>query len=160
MNPLSLVVRNGCAAFSWFMVVFGVNIVVHGYMTPGGGFQGGAIIATCTALLLVAYGGRKLLSCVYEKVYDAFDEFGLLAFLLLAFLGFPNSFFYNFLVKPFTVAGESTASAIPEAGTIALMSIAVGFEVTGALSLIILTMFKGVRFFRAGSPEEELGHDR
>lgn len=157
MNPLSIVVRTTCDLFAWFMVVFGANVLVHGYMSPGGGFQGGAIIATFTVFLLVAYGGKKMLAWVNEKVFDLFDEVGLLLFFLLAFLGFPVSFFFNFLSKPLA---ENTAGAlIPGAGTIALMSIAVGLEVTGALSLIILTMYKGIRFFRTGSMEEELGHD-
>jgi len=158
MNPLSLVVRTTCDFFAWFMIIFGVNVVVHGYMTPGGGFQGGAIIATFAVFFLVAYGGRKMLAWVNEKVYDLFDEIGLVLFFLLAFWGLPTSFFFNFFAKPFT---ESSVTAIiPGAGTIALMSIAVGFEVSGAISLIILTMYKGIRIFRTESQELETGYER
>jgi len=157
MNPLSIVVRTVCDLFAWFMIVFGVNVLVHGYMTPGGGFQGGAITATFMAFLLVAYGGRKVLGWAKNALYDLFEEIGLLAFLLLALWGFPNSFFYNSFVKPF-VGGE--VMIVPECGTIALMSIAVGLEVVGALSLIILTMFRGIRMFQGSSLEMEIGHDR
>ena len=155
MNPLSVVVRTGCDLFAWFMVVFGVNVLVHGYMTPGGGFQGGAIIATFTAFLLVAYGGRKLLGWANEKIFDLFEEVGLLAFFLLAFMGFPVTFFYNYLVKPLSAGG-----VVPPAGTTALMSIAVGLEVSGALSMVILTMYRGIRMFETAPMEEEIGHDR
>ncbi len=155
MNPLSVVVRTGCDLFAWFMVVFGVNVLVHGYMTPGGGFQGGAIIATFTAFLLVAYGGRKMHGWANEKIFDLFEEVGLLAFFVLAFMGFPITFFYNYLVKPLSAGG-----VIPPAGTTALMSIAVGLEVTGALSMIILTMFRGIRMFETVPMKEEFGHDR
>ena len=155
MNPLSVVVRTGCDLFAWFMVVFGVNVLVHGYMTPGGGFQGGAIIATFTAFLLVAYGGRKLLGWANEKIFDLFEEVGLLAFFLLAFMGFPVTFFYNYLVKPLSAGG-----VVPSAGTTALMSIAVGLEVSGALSMVILTMYRGIRMFETAPMEEEIGHDR
>ena len=155
MNPLSVVVRTGCDLFAWFMVVFGVNVLVHGYMTPGGGFQGGAIIATFTAFLLVAYGGRKLLGWANEKIFDIFEEVGLLAFFLLAFMGFPVTFFYNYLVKPLSAGG-----VVPPAGTTALMSIAVGLEVSGALSMVILTMYRGIRMFETAPMEEEIGHDR
>lgn len=157
MNPLSIVVRTGCDLFAWFMIVFGVNVLVHGYVSPGGGFQGGAIIATFMAFLVVAHGGRKVFAWANEKVYDLFDEIGLLAFFTLAFLGFPISFFYNFLAQPL---GSEATWIIPGAGTTVLMSIAVGLEVTGALSLIILTMYKGIRMFRMDPMEEELGHDR
>lgn len=155
MNPLSVVVRTGCDLFAWFIVVFGVNVLVHGYMTPGGGFQGGAIIATFTAFLLVAYGGRKLLGWANEKIFDLFEEVGLLAFFFLAFMGFPVTFFYNYLVKPLAAGG-----VVPPAGTTALMSIAVGLEVSGALSMVILTMYRGIRMFETAPMEEEIGHDR
>lgn len=157
MNPLSIVVRTVCDLFAWFMIVFGVNVLVHGYMTPGGGFQGGAIMATFMAFLVVAYGGKRALEWAKTMVYDLFEEVGLLVFMLLALWGFPNSFFYNSLVKPF-VGGAGMI--VPECGTIALMSIAVGLEVVGALSLIILTMYRGIRMFGGDPLEMEIGHDR
>jgi len=161
LRPLSVVVRTGCDFFAWFMIVFGVNIVLHGYMTPGGGFQGGAIIATFLVFLLVAYGGKKVLSWANETIYEIlFEELGLLCFFILAFLGLNNSFFYNFLAVPLGTVSSGILSIFPSSGTTALMSVAVGIEVTGALSLVILTMFKGIRLFIQNPPEEELGHDR
>ena len=59
MNPLSVVVRTICDIFAWFMGIFGAYIIIHGHLTPGGGFQGGAVVATMAAFLLVAYGGKR-----------------------------------------------------------------------------------------------------
>ena len=158
MQPLSLIVRVGCDLFAWFMLVFGVNVIIHGYMSPGGGFQGGAIAATFIVFLLVAYGSRKVHSWVNEGIYDVvFYELGLLSFILLAFFGLPASFFYNYLGTPL---GTASSGMVPGAGTIFFMSIAVGIEVTGALSLVILTMHRGIRLFSESPMEEELGHDR
>ncbi len=36
-----------------FMLMFGVYIIIHGHLSPGGGFQGGAILAT--AVLITYY---------------------------------------------------------------------------------------------------------
>ena len=36
------------------LVVFGAYIFVHGHLSPGGGFQGGAVIASAVMLLLLA----------------------------------------------------------------------------------------------------------
>ena len=158
MNPLSLIVRVGCDLFAWFMLVFGTNVIIHGYMSPGGGFQGGAIAATFIVFLLVAWGSRRVHSWVNEGIYDVlFDELGLLSFIILAFLGLPTSFFFNYLGAPL---GSASTGLFPAAGTIFLMSIAVGIEVTGALSLVILTMHRGIRLFSESPMEEELGHDR
>ena len=157
MNPLSVVVRTVCDLFAWFMIVFGVNVLLHGYVTPGGGFQGGAIIATFIAFLLVAYGGRRVASRVNDRLFDLFEEVGLLVFFILAFLGLPVTFFFNFLAKPLA---ESAGGFIPGVGTVALMSVAVGLEVTGALSLIILTMHRGFRMFWGVDLEPATGQDR
>ncbi|HCL78529.1 MAG TPA: sodium:proton antiporter [Synergistaceae bacterium] len=159
MKPLSLIVRTGCNLFAWFMLVFGVNVVVHGYASPGGGFQGGAIVATFIAFLLVSYGGEKIHSWVNEKIYDLIlEETGLLLFITLAFMGLPTSFFYNFFTIPWE-AYQQTGRLFPQ-GTTAIMSIAVGIEVAGALSMVILSMFKGIRLVSDRQIEEEPGHDR
>jgi len=157
VNPLSVVVRTVCDLFAWFMIVFGVNVLLHGYVTPGGGFQGGAIIATFTAFLLVAYGGKRVAARVNNKLFDLFEEIGLIVFFILAFLGFPITFFFNFMARPLA---ESASGILPGVGTVALMSAAVGLEVTGALSLIILTMHKGIRMFKVEPLEQETGHER
>jgi len=39
-----------------FIIIFGLNITLFGHLTPGGGFQGGAIIATGVALVFIAMG--------------------------------------------------------------------------------------------------------
>ena len=57
MNPLSVIARTVCNLFAWFLAVFGLYVIVHGHLTPGGGFQGGAVVATFMAFLLVAHGG-------------------------------------------------------------------------------------------------------
>jgi len=42
------------------IVLFGVYIFVHGHLTPGGGFQGGAVVASGVLLLLLADKDRPL----------------------------------------------------------------------------------------------------
>ena len=160
MRPLSVVVRTGCDLFAWFLIVFGANVIIHGDVTPGGGFQGGAVTATFITLLLVAYGGKKVFSWVRPAIFNGMLVFGLMLFFLLGLMGFPNSFFYNFIAVPHEVVQATGHGVIPPSGTIALMDIAVGIEVAGALSIIVLSMFRGIRIFREGPMEEESGHDR
>ncbi len=160
MKPLSVVVRTGCDMFAWFLVVFGAYVIIHGDVTPGGGFQGGAIVATFVALLLVAHGGEKVLGWIKLDIYNGFLTTGLLLFLLLAFSGMGNAFLYNFLAVPEAVAQAGGAHGIiPPSGTIALMDIAVGLEVAGGLTLIIMYMFKGSNMTNISEIGGETGHD-
>ena len=97
MNPLSVVVRTICNVFAWFMIVFGSYVIVHGHLSPGGGFQGGAIVATFMVLLLVAHGGKRFLDWL-EKGCLAAESIGLLIFLGADFRNM-TTFFITFWQK-------------------------------------------------------------
>ncbi|NLH94683.1 MAG: sodium:proton antiporter [Synergistaceae bacterium] len=164
MNPLSVVARTVCNLFAWFLAVFGIYVIVHGHLTPGGGFQGGAVVATFMAFLLVAHGGRKMQSWVRKELFTLMECIGLTVFISAGLLGMSNTFFFNFLAKAGGLFGSTVPlgpnpGALNTSGTIALMNLSVGLEVVGGLSMILLYMFSGVH------PEEpfgreETGHDR
>jgi multicomponent Na+:H+ antiporter subunit B len=124
LNALSLVLAGP-------LLVLGMYIVSHGHITPGGGFQGGVVVAAAPLLIFLA-GGYLVLTRVAPHVAAEIVEAGGAAGYGLIGLGgliFAGIFFTNFidLGKPGTLLS---------AGTIPLSSIAVGFEVTGAFVLI------------------------
>jgi len=51
----SSLVRTGAKILFPLMLVLGLYVFIHGHLTPGGGFQGGAIIATGFLLMLITY---------------------------------------------------------------------------------------------------------
>ena len=55
--PSSSLVRTGAKILFPLILLLGIYVFVHGHLTPGGGFQGGAIIATGFLLMLVSYKG-------------------------------------------------------------------------------------------------------
>jgi multicomponent Na+:H+ antiporter subunit B len=113
-------------------VLLAIYIGAHGHLTPGGGFQGGVIAAT--ALLLVYLGGdyaamrrvRPLSLVASAKAAGA----GAFVLIGLGGLIFAGAFLENFL--PLGTPGHLVA-----AGTIPLLSIAVGFEVAGGFVLLL-----------------------
>ena len=108
-------------------------------------------------LLVILINLNSVFSNISVKKFHA----GLICFFVLALLGIGNSFFYNFLASPLGAERTGILSLISPAGTTVFMSIAVGIEVTGALSLVIIAMFRGIRQFSVPNlPEEEIGHDR
>ena len=52
---MSKIVRSTANIIFPFILVFGFYIIIHGHLTPGGGFQGGAVAATGFVLMLVAF---------------------------------------------------------------------------------------------------------
>ncbi len=58
--PASEIVSTGARLLFGPIVLFGAYIFVHGHLTPGGGFQGGAVVASGVLLLLLADRDRVL----------------------------------------------------------------------------------------------------
>ena len=113
------------------VLVIGLYIVSHGAITPGGGFQGGVILAA--ALLIVFLAGEYL--AMKFVAPHALVEFGEAAgaggYVLVGFGGlvFAGVFFKNFI-------GLGDPAHILSAGTIPISNGAVGIEVAGAFVLL------------------------
>jgi multicomponent Na+:H+ antiporter subunit B len=113
-------------------VVLAVYVTVHGHLTPGGGFQGGVVAAT--ALLMVYLGGEYLALRRIRPLplVEVTKAAGAGAFVLIGVGGllFSASFLENFL-------SLGTIGDVFSSGTIPLLSVAVGFEVTGGFVLLL-----------------------
>jgi multicomponent Na+:H+ antiporter subunit B len=113
-------------------VVLGLYIVAHGHLTPGGGFQGGAILAT--ASLLVFLSGRFVAFRRVNPVIliDAAEGAGAFAFPLIGLLGLVAGPAFLTNVLPLGTAGHLLSG-----GTTPLLNLAVGLEVSAAFILIV-----------------------
>ncbi len=146
-NDMSPIVKTITDLIFGFILVFGIYIIIHGHLTPGGGFQGGAVVASGFALLFVAFA-RDFTKEGPQKLYGMFESIGLLTFILLAFLGMYKTFFYNFLANSGSLFGMSIKHGINPGylntgGVVPLMNMAVGFEVACGLSLIVYILYRG-----------------
>jgi multicomponent Na+:H+ antiporter subunit B len=113
-------------------ILFGIYIVIHGPLTPGGGFQGGVLLAAAGALAYLAgrkAGGRPVRAIEW---LEGEEGLGAAGFTLIGFGGlvFAAAFLQNFLP-----AGDS--GSLLSGGTIPLSNISVGIEVLGAFLLIL-----------------------
>jgi multicomponent Na+:H+ antiporter subunit B len=124
--------RAAGAALVGPVLVLGLYIVTHGHLGPGGGFQGGVLLAG--ALLLVYAAGQVVALSRLEPtaLVEVAEAVGAVAYVLIAAAGlvFGAAAMVNFL--PF-----GHTSALLSSGTIAVLSVAVGVEVTGAVALVI-----------------------
>ena len=133
------------ARMAWPMcLLFGLTVVLHGHLTPGGGFQGGAVMATGVALMLVSGAWKKEEEEAHERRMHWLETVGLAGFWLLALGGVLHgaAFFHNWLAGNGgwlggAVAHGANAGRLGTGGTIAPMNLAVGLEVLGGLSLIL-----------------------
>ena len=144
---LTKIVRTVANQLIVFILIFGLYVIVHGHLTPGGGFQGGAVVASGCVLLIVAYGSIWVFDRIGIGKLSVFESTGAVGFIGLAFLGLilAGIFFKNFLVGSNIIFGNipqtlSTDSNFNTAGVLPLMNFAVGVKVIAGLFVIVLVM--------------------
>jgi len=135
---VSVIVRTVTRLLVPLVLIFGAYIIMHGHLTPGGGFQGGAVVASAVALLIVAFGAERLRR--HRTSLTSLEDLGALLFVVLAFTGIGSTFFYNALAGTGTVFGGQEAGTLWAGGTVPLMNWAVGLKVMAGLGSIILLM--------------------
>lgn len=147
MNGMSRIVKTITNVTFPLIMIYGLYVIAHGHLTPGGGFQGGAVVASGCAMILVAHGSVWTLGKIKEKNLSILESIGAFCFILLAILGlgFGTVFFKNFLVGSNLIFGiipsfGSTMANINTAGVIPLMNFAVGLKVIAGLFGIVLIM--------------------
>ena len=152
---LTKIVRTVANQLIVFILIFGLYVIAHGHLTPGGGFQGGAVIVSGVVMLLVAFSSQELKKSLRERVLSIMESSGALIFIILAFIGIGTVFFYNFLV------GTPIFGRIPPTGpnpgdfwtggVVPLMNLAVGLKVVAGLSAVVLAL----ALFSSGEEVEE-----
>jgi len=144
MSGMSRIVKTVTAFTFPFVMIYGLYIIAHGHLTPGGGFQGGAVVASGCAMILVAYGSIWTMGKIKEKNLSSLESLGAISFIGLAFLGliFGSVFFNNYLVDNDIFFGEAARGManINTAGILPLMNFAVGLKVIAGLFGIVLVM--------------------
>lgn len=81
-----------------FMLVFGFYVIINGHLSPGGGFQGGAIVAT--AILILYY--IDITKTIDVKLILTIEKFLFMALVLIGALSFVTTGhpFTNFILQP------------------------------------------------------------
>jgi multicomponent Na+:H+ antiporter subunit B len=80
-------------------LLFGIYVALHAMTTPGGGFQGGVIIASGLFLLFLAEGYRSWRAMMHSRILDAYEGGGATLYVLcgLTSMAFGAPFLTNIL---------------------------------------------------------------
>jgi multicomponent Na+:H+ antiporter subunit B len=131
------------------ILAFGAYLVFHGQLTPGGGFQGGVVLAAGPISILLAGRYLSMKRVAPERLLEAADSLGAAAYALIGLGGliFAGIYLKNFL--PLGFSGHLLSS-----GMMPLNSMAVGLEVSGAF---LLTWTEFLDQTMIGPPSEGSG---
>lgn len=110
-------------------MLFGAYIFINGHLTPGGGFQGGAVIASGFALMLLAYPEANL----SHKIIRWTESISGFLFVLIGVLGvFLAGGFLDNSILPLGKFGS-----LFSAGAIPVIYIFIGLKVGAELSNVV-----------------------
>jgi multicomponent Na+:H+ antiporter subunit B len=117
------------------LIVLGCYVVLHGALTPGGGFQGGIVLAAGPPAILLAGRHLAMRRLAPQSMIETSEAIGAAGYALMGVAGLIIASVY---MKNFLPLG--TPAMLLSAGMIPINSIAVGLEVTGAF-LVVWTEF-------------------
>lgn len=122
------------------LLTLGLYIIIHGHLSPGGGFQGGVLIAGAIAIIYIGYGFKWVNNGIAANTFKIAEDIGALGFIILAFIGLVGSgvFFGNILKK-------GNPGDLFSSGSIFLMNFAVGFKVFAGISFLLLIMIANLK---------------
>lgn len=120
-------------------VLFGLYIATHGQLTPGGGFQGGVILAGAPMLIYVSQNTQAFQRITSHPLMEFMEAVGAGAYALIGILPLVLGVPFLANVLPLGKTGE-----VFSAGNIALISACVGIEVTAAFTLVIYAYLQEV----------------
>jgi multicomponent Na+:H+ antiporter subunit B len=112
------------------LIAFGLYLVFHGQLTPGGGFQGGVVLAAGPVSIMLAGRYMSVKRIAPQRLLEGADALGAVSYALIGLGGL--IFVGTYLQNPLPLG---TPGHLLSGGMMPLNSIAVGLEVTGAFLL-------------------------
>ncbi|MDO5825465.1 MAG: MnhB domain-containing protein [Methanosphaera sp.] len=135
---------------SFIMLGYGAMTILGGHITPGGGFQGGAIMASGAILCILAYGLKDNPFNFSHERMSIVESCGALGYIFLGLVGLftGGSFLYNVGTNLFGLVPESLSTIFnfPDAlhaGIVPYLNIVVGMKVFIGLTTLVV-LFYGV----------------
>jgi multicomponent Na+:H+ antiporter subunit B len=120
-------------------VLFGLYVVGHGALSPGGGFQGGVVLATAPMIIYLADGFKVFRKIVKFRLVEFAEAGGAAAFLVRGLLGLLQG--KTFLENVLPLGEPNTASS---GGTVVAISWATGIEVCAGFVLVMYAFLQEV----------------
>ena len=145
MSQGSMILKLISLPVSIILICLGIMTILGGHITPGGGFQGGAMIASGIILSVLVYGiGNSPLELSHSYI-EVLESVGALGFVIFGLIGlFVGGFYlYNVGTDLLNVVPQAIQTVfhypdVTNAGIIPYLNIFVGLKVFAGLSAIAI----------------------
>lgn len=130
-HQAGFVLRTASLVLFPFLIVTGSYIIIHGHLTPGGGFQGGAILAVAFFLPVLASVGDSL----DPYTSSVIEGFAGITFIIIGLLALLKQ---GYFLAP--LLGVGTLGELLSAGSLPLLYMAVGLKVGAELAALLVSL--------------------
>jgi multicomponent Na+:H+ antiporter subunit B len=124
-------IRGNGALAAVVTLVIGLNVVAHGFITPGGGFQGGVVLASAAVLVFLNVEYRAWLRLAPSRYAEPLESGGAGGYIALGLVALAagDAFLQNFL-------GPGVFGRLTSGGSAALVNWASALAVCGGFLVI------------------------
>jgi energy-converting hydrogenase B subunit I len=144
------------------ILCLGILTILGGHITPGGGFQGGAIIAAGLIFCIIVYGLKESPIDLSHDFLASIESIGALGFVILGLAGliFSGFYLYNlgvdlYHIVPATIKNIFDYPDPTHAGILPYLNFLVGLKVMVGLSAVVIA-FLGFKEYQDEEEDEEV----
>ena len=142
----NVIAKCGCDKILPLAVVYILYIILHGHLSPGGGFQGGVLIVAIVALVCLGHGYQTTIETFSYHIMHTTEGFASIFYVALGLLGVAmGAHFAQNVLYTHGAIGD-----LYSAGTIFWMNVTVGVKVITGVGSIALLMLGVLRDDRKG----------
>jgi len=120
--------------------MYGIYIIAHGHLSPGGGFAGGTIFGVSMVLYTLAFGLDKGLRKVPHKVSAAFESFGAAWYAAVGLVGVLRG--ASFLMNKGAGVPLGAPGQLFSSGLVAVITTGVGIKVASTVLSLFHTLIE------------------
>jgi len=123
-----------------FIQLFGAYVLLHGHLTPGGGFSGGTILGASLILYSMVFRFSPRKHRIEHDTSLLFEAGGALLYISIGLMGilFSKNFLTNRGIFPLGVPGELFSG-----GMIVVITLGIGMKVAGTIITLFQELLEG-----------------
>ncbi|MGM0602696.1 MAG: hydrogen gas-evolving membrane-bound hydrogenase subunit E [Bacillota bacterium] len=135
---LSFIVKRTLGIITPFIALFSFYIITHGHLSPGGGFQGGVVLAAISIIFSIVYGSAFDYKRYSPQMKTVMETTGASIFIFAGILGI---YIEGYFLGNLNFIGGQTGTLI-SAGSIPIINFGVGLKVGAGLAIIFYSMIQ------------------
>ena len=124
-----------------FLAAMAVNVAAHTAITPGGGFQGGAIFGSAVACIYLGCGFQAYTRVANKTLFESLDALGAFSY---AVMGIATALATGYFLN--NVLPTGTIGALVSGGLVQVINGAVFIEIGCGFTILLLEFIKQTRF--------------